>query len=234
LIQSRRRKGELLFEGLFSPRGLFARKGLTQDKISELKRVIFFEGSSMFAGKKLPFLESFPVNIVGAKEGTQPEADAPEMDNGDYMIVTNCVAYCEPELLTDPGINPGGEETIANDNDQSNGENGGVPGVSTDLRCSDCTMAFVDLQACMNHSRDTGHMPYYETSFEKKPANPTVFTTYCNIALQRAMGEKLARWGREYIDPEDSHEPKDKQGRPLGVRVFRAYVSLWKRGMFIC
>lgn len=50
-----------------------------------------------------------------------------------------------------------------------------------------------------------------------------VFNSYINGALQRALGERLARWGTEYIDPMNMKEPTDKQGRPLGVRVYEAY-----------
>jgi hypothetical protein len=37
------------------------------------------------------------------------------------------------------------------------------------------------------------------------------------------MGERMARWGREYIDPKSETEPVDRNGRSLGVKVFRAY-----------
>jgi hypothetical protein len=33
----------------------------------------------------------------------------------------------------------------------------------------------------------------------------------------------LARWGTEFIDPENMKEPVDKSGRSLGVRVYEAY-----------
>lgn len=50
-----------------------------------------------------------------------------------------------------------------------------------------------------------------------------VFNAYINGALQRALGERLARWGTEYIDPLISVEPVDRQNKPLGVRVYEAY-----------
>lgn len=46
---------------------------------------------------------------------------------------------------------------------------------------------------------------------------------YVNVVLERAMGERFARWGREYIDPNSMQEPVDKFGNPMGVRVFKAY-----------
>ena len=216
LIQSRRRKAELVREGLFSPRGFFARNGLSENEISDLRRVIFFEGSSIFSGRKFPGMENFPIKLVGAREGTEAEEGVPMMDNGDCLTITNCLAYGAPEILTNQ------DEASIN----SNGQNGTQSEVPTaDLRCGDCTTAFVDQGAALNHARNTGHSPYIKSSVDKVPAKPTLFTTYCNIVLERALGEKLARWGREYIDPEHSTEPKDKQGRDLGVRLFRAYVS---------
>lgn len=58
----------------------------------------------------------------------------------------------------------------------------------------------------------------------KIPANKEIFLAYCNVALQRALGERMARWGREYIDPKNFTEPSDKHGQKLGVKVFRAYT----------
>jgi len=44
--------------------------------------------------------------------------------------------------------------------------------------------------------------------------------TDINVALQKAMGERMARWGREYIDPKNWTEPTDRNGRSMGVRIF--------------
>lgn len=38
------------------------------------------------------------------------------------------------------------------------------------------------------------------------------------------MEERMARWGRDYIDPKNYKDPTDRNGSPLGVRVFRAYT----------
>jgi len=45
------------------------------------------------------------------------------------------------------------------------------------------------------------------------------------MILARALGEKLARWGAEYIDPSNMTEPSDRRGNPLGVRVYQAYSA---------
>jgi hypothetical protein len=56
-----------------------------------------------------------------------------------------------------------------------------------------------------------------------RPAQIEVFISYVNLALQRALGERLARWGSEYIDPKNVTEPTDKRGNSLGVRVYEAF-----------
>lgn len=50
-----------------------------------------------------------------------------------------------------------------------------------------------------------------------------VFLAYVNGALNRALSERLARWGSEYIDPSNVTEPVDRQGNSLGVRVYEAF-----------
>lgn len=78
-------------------------------------------------------------------------------------------------------------------------------------------------------SQQAGHTPVYPAidtaspGCKPTPANLEMFNAYINGALQRALGERLARWGTEYIDPQNMSEPTDKQGRPLGVRVYEAY-----------
>merc|ERR1712151_272622 len=42
-------------------------------------------------------------------------------------------------------------------------------------------------------------------------------------ALKRALGERMPKWGREYVDSASMREPKDRNGNSLGVKVFRAY-----------
>ena len=88
---------------------------------------------------------------------------------------------------------------------------------------------FVYCLLSRNYSQQAGHKPVYSASdnatagCEPVPANTEVFNAYVNGALQRALGERLARWGNEYIDPMNMKEPVDKQNRPLGVRVYEAY-----------
>lgn len=42
--------------------------------------------------------------------------------------------------------------------------------------------------------------------------------------MSRALSERFARWGHDFIDPQSCKEPTDtKTGKSLGVRVFEAY-----------
>ena len=46
---------------------------------------------------------------------------------------------------------------------------------------------------------------------------------FANVALEGALRERMARWGREFIDPQSFTEPKDHKGQSLGVKIFKAY-----------
>lgn len=54
-----------------------------------------------------------------------------------------------------------------------------------------------------------------------RPCNRT--PAYTNLVWQTALGERLARWGRSYVDPQTEHIPWERNGRPLGVLVYRSY-----------
>jgi len=74
------------------------------------------------------------------------------------------------------------------------------------------------------HCKEFGHKPVEESlQGSNRPASVEEFSQYCNTVLQQAMGERMARWGRHYIDPKTFTTPKDRQGRELGVNVFQAY-----------
>lgn len=96
-------------------------------------------------------------------------------------------------------------------------------GVVVDLRCSGCTTAFVSKQAMLSHCQQTGHTPHMDLDEALQPVSTELFIGFCNVALQRALGERMAKWGKDYIDPKNWTEPKDRTGRSLGVRIFRAF-----------
>ena len=127
--------------------------------------------------------------------------------------------YCAPK-----GISVGQDKDV------------GKLSLSMDRRCSNCTTSFVDRQALINHCSTTGHKPQCgddEDGAVTVPASNELFTSFCNVALNRAMGERMARWGRDFVDPANFTDPVDRQGRSMGVHIFRAYVSLKVHYIFI-
>jgi hypothetical protein len=78
-------------------------------------------------------------------------------------------------------------------------------------------------------SQQAGHAPVYAPDesatgdYAPKQAQMEVFTSYVNGVLQRALSERFARWGREFIDPTQVTEPSDRSGNSMGVRVYEAY-----------
>jgi hypothetical protein len=175
--------------------------------IENLRRIVFFEGSYIMTGREIPYMDNFPFALVGNKNGSlSAHPGTPEMANGDYMTVTGLQAKGAPEALALRG---------AQDDAHT---------LAVDLRCASCNSAFDNVGALLSHCKMTGHEPQRVVA-GAEPCNFETLMTFCNVALQRAMGERMARWGKEYIDPKNWEEPKDKQGRSLGVRIFRAYVS---------
>jgi hypothetical protein len=69
------------------------------------------------------------------------------------------------------------------------------------------------------------HQPVYQGAAvsDSQPASVEGFTMFANIALESAMNERFARWGRDFIDPNSMKEPTDNNGNSLGVRIFEAY-----------
>lgn len=211
MIDSRRRRHELLNVGLFShTEGLLARKGISIKEIDNLKRVVFMEGSFCFSARPIPGLDNLPRVIVGTKESDRDGIPVPVSDNGDAMSVVNMTSFSAPSSLCLPQT-----QTIPSTDDSTQE-------ISMDRRCADCTKSFVNLEGLMAHCQITEHSPAYEAT-DATPATTEIFLSYCNIVLQRAMGERMAKWGREYIDPKSFKDPTDRQGRTLGVRIFRAF-----------
>lgn len=95
-----------------------------------------------------------------------------------------------------------------------------------DNRCSQCVKAFPDVRGLLQHCSETGHQPVFnEKGNETREAEPAVFISFVNMVLSRALSERLAKWGREYIDPTKSTEPVDRRGKSLGVTLFEAYTA---------
>jgi len=204
-IESRHRRKFLFDLGLWN--GLL--KDMHAKEKEDLRRVVFFQGSFFYSARKIPGLEPEKLTL------SLPVSEDAE---GDTIKVVQVFHYVTPvELKTKKNIIP-----IADIKQKADK-------VSFDKRCNDCTKGFVDVGALLQHCQQAGHAPVYpaadnaSSGCDPTPANMEVFNSYINGALQRALGERLARWGTEYIDPMNMKEPLDKQNRPLGVRVYEAY-----------
>lgn len=207
-IDSARRRAELLRIGLFEDGGLLASNKVDKKQIQDLERISFCQGSFFFAARRIPFLDDLPMTVVGEKA----EGKKSVTDNGDSITVVALEVFKAPEgIATDKG------------------KDVGKYSLAMDRRCADCTSSFVDRQSLINHCSTTGHKAQ-GVEIEAKEATPAsyeMFIAFCNVALNRAMGERMARWGRDFIDPANFTDPTDRQGRSMGVHIFRAFVSLF-------
>ncbi|KAL7520247.1 hypothetical protein ACHAWX_004980 [Stephanocyclus meneghinianus] len=223
-IDSRSRRGQLYGLGVFDSKvGLLARNydascgKKLDDLIAEWRRLLFFQNSVIFAARPLPGMEPLAkqesVPLVGGGKGT------PESDNGDAMTVTDVTQYSPPAELI-----PASASTAAPR--KAGTLEASMASLTVDLRCADCIKSFVDDKALLAHCQMTGHAPVIASGGEgAKPANREVFLQYANVVLKRALGERLAPWGREFIDPKSFTEPQDsRSGKSLGVRVFKAFT----------
>ena len=248
-ILSRRRRGELFHAGL---NGLMdhyfpGKKGKRERE--DVERITFFEGSFFFSSRPVVGLDPKTIREIGLVGDEDSGKAYARSDNGDTCRVTGVQCFSKPEELMDdddddddPNApvkkeelemngfkaevgNVAGEEKKESDSDLLS-----RPGclISVDFRCADCTIAFRSKGSMLSHCKALGHSPVYSLDpsedVDIRPANIHQFLSYCNIVLQRAMSERMARWGREYIDPSSFTEPMDERsGISYGVKVFRAY-----------
>jgi len=216
LIDGRRRRSELFMRGLYDPKeGLLKRQGMSPKDIESFRRGVFFEGSHAFSSRAIPGLtiEDLPRDLISASQNVVAGDDiivVPFSDNGDSLRVVHFQPYSIPTLLAPPA-----------------GKTKPAPKSQAvmDQRCADCSTMFVHTEALLSHCKETAHCPQYSSIGDGNimPANKEIFLSFANNALQRAMGERMARWGREYIDPASMKEPTDHNGQSLGVHVFKAF-----------
>ena len=206
LIESRGRRTHIFNFGFYdAEKGLYARNKMTKKEMEDFRRITFFEGSYCLTSRPIPHIKTFPFSVIGNKV---PGSNSIEMPTGEMLTITTVQAFHAPESITGKALESSKD------------------GIVVDLRCSGCTTAFKTKEAMFTHSKSTGHDPQMDFDEEEtKPATIEVLTSFCNVALQRAMGERMARWGRDYIDPKNWTEPSDRNGRSMGVRIFRAFVS---------
>lgn len=90
---------------------------------TDWRRQVFFSGSYFFAGRPLPGVESLPLELP----------IDPATSEGDRITLVKCEHYTAPLELSTP------IQSITSDQ------------VSFDIRCADCTKAFVDVGSLLQH-----------------------------------------------------------------------------------
>eukprot|EP00588_Corethron_pennatum_P014481 CAMPEP_0194279044 /NCGR_PEP_ID=MMETSP0169-20130528/13128_1 /TAXON_ID=218684 /ORGANISM="Corethron pennatum, Strain L29A3" /LENGTH=1387 /DNA_ID=CAMNT_0039023397 /DNA_START=21 /DNA_END=4184 /DNA_ORIENTATION=+ len=205
-IQQRRRRSEMFYTGLTTH--LKSLKLEPSSEMAAIRRGIFFDGTCCYSSKPIPGLlaEDLPRIIHGDDAGI-----------GDTLTITKGEEFTSPSELHVDAVH------------------------HSNYACGTCNKAFREEKALMAHCTSdtfaTPHSPRNDTFIIKKeeeaiedgplgtryPSTTQTFLTYTSNVLQKAMDEKLMRWGREYIDPVEFTEPKDKNNRSLGIRVFKAY-----------
>lgn len=200
LIHSRGRRFELFRLGFWD--GLLA--NMEPGLKSELKRMVFFAGSFFFSAREIPGLEpaKLPV-MLGSGATTQ----------GDTIRCVNVVKYTSPLCLM-----PSTPAAVAR----------GLNEVRLDsLRCFNCTRTFTNDGDMLQHCQASGHSPIFAAAEDadatSAPATVEVFISYVSLALERAMAERLTRWGRAYVDRDAPFDITDRRGNDLGVSMFQAY-----------
>lgn len=136
------------------------------DEKEDLKRVVFFQGSFAFAGREIPQLEpdNLPFQLAGS-------------DDGYTMVIESSKHFGPPDEVA------------------STVEQGTAPDelmVDT-FRCQQCNRSFGTENHMRQHCSQRGHSPVYTPTRLDGPAHPPEFMAYLNVALQRAMGERLRR-----------------------------------------
>lgn len=195
VIDSSARRNELIFKGLREK----VLNNLPEKTKKSVLRAIFPTGSAFFSANEIKGLDpsKLPYELV---DGTGT--------GGDTAVVVGMKVFGRPAILQ------AGAQLRTGENE-----------VSLDFRCADCTAAFSSLGALLAHCEAEGHSPVYgQTGSGDQPMQPdlAVFNMYANLALQKAFQERMARWGRAYIDPNVFTEPTDR-GKSLGIKVFRAF-----------
>ena len=179
--------------------GLFDKllKDMSAADKESIKRQTFFCGNQFFTASPIPGLENLPLALL---DGTDT--------NRDTATVMQVQCFSAPAELQ-----PDSKEMQASAKDT----------VSLDFRCADCTMCFKDFNSVKSHCNATGHSPV--TMDDKaRPAMSNLFVQYANKALERAMGERMARWGKQFIDPKSFTTPRKRNGQEIGVHIFQSYL----------
>jgi hypothetical protein len=155
----------------------------------DLKRHVFFAGSVCFSGRKIPGL----VDGLEIMDGTTT--------NGDTMRCAGVKHFGPPVELKETAPPATNQELV----------------IDT-CRCSGCAGSFGSVEALLRHCQETGHSPVYPPPVDGA-ATTDVFVAYVNMALQRALGERLKRWGQQFID-EKNPIPHPE----LGIDIYESFA----------
>jgi hypothetical protein len=203
LIESRNRRMTLFNKGFFDD--LLA--DMPEKDKKELRKMVIFGGSFFYSARKIAALGRVKLPYVLC-DGTST--------NGDTMTCVRVYKFTTPLVLL-PNSSP---DAVARGDVSFDG-----------IRCNNCTRTFRNQDELLQHFRDTGHTPIYgadsgsDEEEDASPASVEVFTSYVNMMLQRAMEERLVRWGREFVDKDAPIPGKDRNGNDLGISIFEA-ISL--------
>ena len=178
-------------------------EGLGSKLDAQQKRKVFFEGSVAFSAISIPGLEKskMPIDLVKGGGSKGNKKSGKEVD--EYLRVVNVRCLGPPKDLV-----------LAKS--QAGRDTAGM--MTVDSRCADCDRTFPDSKALLSHCQAAGHSPVSGVSSDAEPATHAELLAYCNVVLNRAMGERMARWGNAYIDPKGYEEHE-------GVRIFKSYIG---------
>lgn len=199
-------------------------ENMSADEKEDLKRVVFFQGSFFFAGRAVPGLEhdNLPVEL---SRGNDQE--------GNTMTVTAVKHFGPPDEVASAARQGTSSDELTVDT----------------FRCQQCNRSFSAEYHMVQHCSQTGHSPVYTPVNLDGPANPPEFMAFINVALHRALRERLKQvslifyrcpfssndsklcthpqWGDAFIDPDQRNATNavDRQGRDLGVQIYEAFFA---------
>ncbi|GKY93658.1 hypothetical protein MPSEU_000333200 [Mayamaea pseudoterrestris] len=173
--------------------------GMPDAEKDDWKRVVAFQGAYFFSARKIPRLEE-----------TDLPKDLAIDENGDVIRCIEVKHWKAPDLLQQV-VSPTPAGDVALDSH----------------RCGSCTATYQTNQALLQHCRNSNHQPVTQQSIVgAEPATPELFTAYVNIFLNRALDERLDRWGGRHYDPEKG---KDERGCTI-YPAYDAYFGLQRIG----
>jgi len=197
-IESRSRRSYLFNIGVWDN----LLREMDEREKNDLRRVVKFAGSFFFSARPIPGLEksSLPVELVPGDATTE----------GDTMSCVGVSHFSAPTCLSSKNTIDAAQDLSAIHFDS--------------FRCRYCNRSFEGKTALLQHCRDSGHSPVYYDEAIDGPAPPEVFVSFVNSILQKALGERLAKWGREFVDPSTCIPAKGRNGEELGVDVYEAHT----------